>query len=208
LRPAADLVIFTSANAVRFGAAILQQWSASETAAIGPATARALQHAGHRVSIMPDSGYDSESLLADPRMQRVDGKRIALIKGAGGRERLAKELRQRGATVDEIAVYQRLQPSPSPQALRQLTDLLDAEALQVVTVTSLELADNLLAMLPTDLRTAIGKLAWLVPSERIAAALRERQLTTKLLRADSADDEDLVAALASWWPANKHVHGY
>src|SRR5580692_9552673 len=45
------LIIFTSANAVRYGAALLEQRRDLPLAAIGPATARALNQAGYRVSV-------------------------------------------------------------------------------------------------------------------------------------------------------------
>src|SRR6202451_2160323 len=40
-----DVIIFTSANAVRFGASLLDQKRELTLAAMGPATARALNHA-------------------------------------------------------------------------------------------------------------------------------------------------------------------
>jgi uroporphyrinogen-III synthase len=196
---APDLVVFTSSNAVRFGAEVLRDWSSSQTAAIGPATARALNRAGFRVAIVPELGYDSESLLGDPRMQHVTGKRILLVKGAGGRDRLGIELRRRGATVDELAVYVRVCPQPSVRELGQLVDLLGADALQAMTVTSLDLAENLLQMTPAELRSDLDRLTWLVPGDRVAAGLAERGVRAAMLRAASAEDHDLVAALVAWW---------
>src|SRR5271170_1539877 len=43
-----DLIIFVSANAVRFGAALLGQKRELTLAAVGPATAHALNQAGYR----------------------------------------------------------------------------------------------------------------------------------------------------------------
>jgi uroporphyrinogen-III synthase len=194
-----DLVVFTSANAVRFGVEVLRDWPSSQTAAIGPATARALNRAGYRVAIVPDAGYDSESLLGDPRVQHVTGKRILLVKGAGGRDKVAIELQRRGATVDELSVYVRVAPAPSVRALGQLADLLGADALQAVTVTSLELADSLMRMVSPELRPALDQLVWLVPGERVATGLAARGVTAKTLCAASAEDHDLVAALVAWW---------
>ena len=48
-----DVIIFTSANAVRFGVSLLDQQRDLTLAAVGPATARALNHAGYRVAIQP-----------------------------------------------------------------------------------------------------------------------------------------------------------
>ena len=68
-----ELIIFSSANAVRFGAALLDQRRDLPLAAIGPATARALNQAGYRVSVQPPEGFDSESLLRHPRLRAGRG---------------------------------------------------------------------------------------------------------------------------------------
>src|ERR1700722_13510432 len=47
------VIIFTSANAVRFGASLLDQQRDLCLAAMGPATARALNQAGYRVAVHP-----------------------------------------------------------------------------------------------------------------------------------------------------------
>ena len=61
-----DVIIFTSANAVRFGASLLDQQRDLTLAAIGPATARALNHAGYRVAVLPPprGTFDSEAFAA------------------------------------------------------------------------------------------------------------------------------------------------
>src|SRR5271165_5478867 len=79
-----DLIIFTSANAVRFGAGFLGQSRDLPLAAIGPATARALNQAGYRVAVQPADTTDSEGLLLHPRLEHLAGHRILIIKGANG----------------------------------------------------------------------------------------------------------------------------
>jgi hypothetical protein len=39
---------------------------------------------------------------------------------------------------------------------------------------------------------------WLVPGQRVAAALREHGLRAPLLLSESAEDQDLLAALLRW----------
>jgi hypothetical protein len=48
------------------------------------------------------------------------------------------------------------------------------------------------------LRTEFERAHWLVPGGRVAAGLRELGLQAPLLKADSAEDQDLVAALVRW----------
>ena len=62
-----DIVIFVSRNAVEYGIG----YSADALlAAIGPATANAVESAGRIVDIRPADGYDSEHLLAEPPLHQ------------------------------------------------------------------------------------------------------------------------------------------
>jgi uroporphyrinogen-III synthase len=193
-----DLIIFTSGNAVRFGHSLLDQQRDLTLAAMGPATARALNQAGYRVAVQPAGNFDSESLLDDPRLEHLAGHRILIIKGRGGRPFLEQQLAQRGARVVAADVYQRVPATPSDAALEALLASFAAGAVQVITATSLEIADNLLRLAAPALRREFERALWLIPGERIAAGLRERGLSAPLLQAESADDHDLVAALMRW----------
>jgi uroporphyrinogen-III synthase len=195
-----DVIIFTSANAVRFGASLLDQKRDLTLAAMGPATARALNHAGYRVAVLPQPGgtFDSESLLRHPRLEHPAGRRILIIKGSGGRPFLQDELACRGAEVAAVDVYQRVPAVPSPAVLSALLESFVGGAVQVITATSLEIAGNLLGMATPALRDEFERVHWLVPGERISAGLRERGLSSPLLQAESAEDHDLVAALVRW----------
>jgi uroporphyrinogen-III synthase len=193
-----DVIIFTSTNAVRFGAPLLDQKRDLTLAAMGPATARALNQAGYRVAVQPAEHFDSESLLLHPRLEHVAGRRILLIKGKNGRPLLEQELAQRGAQVVAIDVYQRVPATPSLAVLAALLDSFTAGAVQVITATSLEIAGNLLGMATPALRSEFERVHWLVPGERIAAGVRELGLSAPLLQAESAEDHDLVAALIRW----------
>src|ERR1700681_3060446 len=53
-----DVIIFTSTNAVRFGASLLDQKRDLTLAAIGAATARALNLAGYRVAVQPQETFE------------------------------------------------------------------------------------------------------------------------------------------------------
>jgi uroporphyrinogen-III synthase len=193
-----DVIIFTSANAVRFGVSFLDQKRDLTLAAIGPATARALNQAGYRVAINPTAAFDTEALLSQPKLAHVSGHRILLIKGSDGRELLQQELTRRGATVAAVSVYERVSAQPSPAMLAQVQERFAAGEMHAVTATSLETGDALLKLAPPALRAEFERVHWLVPSARVASGLRERGLGAPLLQADSADDQDLVAALIRW----------
>jgi uroporphyrinogen-III synthase len=195
-----DAIIFTSANAVRFGASLLDQKRNLTLAALGPATARALNQAGYRVAVQPppQGTFDSESLLQHPRLEHPAGRRILIIKGSHGRPFLEEELVRRGAHVVAADVYQRVPTTPSREVLEALLERFTAGAVQVITATSLEIAGNLLGLATPALRREFERAHWLVPGKRIAAGLRERGLSSPLVQAESAEDHDLVAALIRW----------
>jgi uroporphyrinogen-III synthase len=193
-----QLAIFSSANAVRFGAALLDQRRDLAIAAIGPATARALTLSGHRVSVQPAEGFDSESLLRHPRLNAMAGGHVLLITGAGGRDLLRQELVRRGAQVTVVEVYRRERRLPRASELAALEAQFSAGAIQVVTSTSAEIAASLLALATPALRRCFNDAEWLVPGSRVARSLRELGHTGGILEADSADDQDLVSALVRW----------
>jgi uroporphyrinogen-III synthase len=192
-----DIILFTSANAVRFGASLLDQKRDLTLAAMGPATSRALNQAGYRVAIQPGGSFDSEGLLAHPRLEHVAGHRILIIKGFHGRDLIQQELTRRGATVICADVYERVPAVVSASALETVRERFAAGELQVVTATSLEIGAALLKE-SLQLRKELERVHWLVPGRRVASGLRELGLTAPLLQADSAEDQDLVAALVRW----------
>jgi uroporphyrinogen-III synthase len=193
-----NLIIFTSANAVRFGASLLDQKRDLQLAAIGPATARALNRAGYRVAFTPGETPNSEGLLAHPRLQHLAGHRILMIKGSEGRQLLQQELGRRGANVVAAEVYQRVAVQPAADDLQVLQHRFAAGEVHVITATSLAVGLALLQMVPAMLRLEFERVPWLVPGERVAAALRGQGLRAPLLLSDSAEDQDLVAALLRW----------
>lgn len=193
-----DVIIFTSANAVRFGASVLDQKRDLTLAAIGPATARALNLAGYRVAVQPRESFDSEGLLLHPKLEHPAGRRILIVKGVGGRPFLEQELAQRGAQVVAAEVYQRMPAAPSPVLLAAVLDGFTSGAVQVITATSLDIAANLLLIADSALRREFERVHWLVPGERIARGLRELGMPAPVLQAESAEDHDLVDALIRW----------
>ena len=52
---------------------------------MGQRRKHALEHHGYDVSIMPQSGFSSEALLADPAFTNIKDKNILIIRGKSGR---------------------------------------------------------------------------------------------------------------------------
>ena len=151
-------IVFTSANGVaafweRLAAAGLAGDLPPSTrlAAVGPATARALEQHGQSATFIPDE-YVAEALAAG--LGDVAGARILLPHAELAREVLADALRARGATVDEIAAYRTLPPAPDPFGLAELARGVDA-----LTFTSASTARNFARLLEGSGLAAAGPAA-------------------------------------------------
>lgn len=146
----ADWIFFISVNAVNFALSgnngkIREYCLQARVAAVGEATANALKQAGIVVSALPEQGFNSEALLATPALQQLQDQRCVIVRGVGGRELLAETLRARGAEVEYFNVYERQQPVMEPL---KLTGLLQEKLLDVITITSAEALQNLVAQVP------------------------------------------------------------
>jgi uroporphyrinogen-III synthase len=191
-------VLFVSTNAVKHGAFLLEGRRNPQLAAVGPATAAALEHAGFRVSLVPAGGFDSESLLATPELTNVARSRVLIVRGDGGRELLGDELRRRGADVHYAEVYVRRCARPVPGALPAVEDAWTAGRIDVVTATSAELLRCLVEILTPAGRELLRRSVLLAGGPRIADAARQIGHDGEIVVARAADDASLMDALTEW----------
>jgi uroporphyrinogen-III synthase len=193
-----DLVIFVSANAVRYGADFLDQRRDVPVAAVGQATAAALNSAGYRVSLMPSEGADSESLLAMSQLTHMTGQRVLIVRGSGGRELLAEVLTARGAQVQYAEVYTREPARPSTELQAEIERLWLLGGISVYAATSVELLESLVGIVTLRCRELMDSTALVTGSRRVAEAASRLGLGSPLVIADSPDDAALVGALVRW----------
>lgn len=191
-------IVFVSANAVRFGVGLLGERRMLRLATVGPATSAALNHAGFRVDLVPAGRFDSEGLLATPEFTHVAGQRILIVRGTGGRELLADELRARGAEVSYIEVYERRPAQLPPGVIAAVEAEWTAGSIDVVTATSVELLRALVELLGPEGRRLLERSALLAGGSRIAVQAREAGLAGPLIIAAAPDDDSLVTALLAW----------
>lgn len=189
-----DWVIFTSTNAVDCAFAQLPRPVRARVAAVGRATARALDELGLTVDATPADVSDSEGLLATPELAEVRGRRMLILKGAGGRDKLQQSLSARGAEVTLGEVYRRRIATPGHDAHERLAQACAADA-PVIAVTSVDVLDSLLELVPHARHPRLRYAALLVPGERVAAAARERYWCGRIIVAPSAEDATMVATL-------------
>lgn len=189
-----DIAIFVSANAVEYGVPAPDTWPPGlATFAPGPGTAAALVATGIVDVRIPTATFDSEGLLALPQLHDVEGKRVVIFRGEGGRGELAEGLRARGAVVTYVECYRRAAPAA---AAAGLSEVLRAGRAQALTLTSSEGLDNLCALLNPMDRTLLAQLPAFVPHSRIAEHARE--LGFHSIETGGAD-AGLIAGLLEWF---------
>ena len=188
-------LIFVSNNAVSFGGEVINNYWPQfpigiEVIAIGPTTAEAASEQLGCEVIQPSSGMTSEDILRLPALSNVSDKKIAIVRGQGGRELLADTLRERGAIVDYLEAYRR---TPVDYTSVDFCNRLQKAAVNVLTVSSGESLDRL-----THLLAANGKmlqqLKLLVPSERIGLQAKKAGYE-QVKNAGGADLLSFVSAL-------------
>jgi uroporphyrinogen-III synthase len=193
-----DLAIFVSANAVKKALDLVQArraWPAGlRVATVGRGSERELQRRGFAAVIAPSERFDSEALLDLPELKDVQGKRVVIFRGDGGRELLGDTLSARGAAVEYAECYRRGRPQADVAALLALAA---RQELDAFTVTSSEGLANLHDMLGEKGRQSLEQTPLFAPHERIAAAARALGVQTVVLT--SPGDQGLVAGLAAFF---------
>jgi uroporphyrinogen-III synthase len=181
--------VFVSVNAVAHGLVAVRRrgaWPAGiRTAAVGNATARALEEAGLGPVLRPTGTEDSEGLLAASGWGDLTGRRVVIFRGQGGRETLATGLRSAGALVSYAEVYRRAAPAADPAPLRLA---LSAGEISAICAMSGETVHNLFELCGPDSRLALCATPWLVPHARVAETARSLGVLCILESAGSSDD--------------------
>ena len=165
-----DLSIFVSVNAVEFGIA----QAAGRIAAIGPATAAAIEASGRQVDVRAEMGYSSEDLLSVPALQRLSGKIVRIVRGSRGRELLAATLANRGAVVQYLGVYERRLPDYSAAELDRFEMQWRAGEIDVIVVMSGESLSNLIQLLPSGCLHDFNAMRLVTPARRLLQEIEAR----------------------------------
>ena len=169
--------------------------------AVGPTTAAAASEMLGCEVIQASSGMTSEDILDLQQLQPVQDKKIAIVRGQGGRELMALSLRQRGAKVDYLEAYSRKTIDYENSDFQQK---LKTAGVNVLTVSSGESLHRLTALLQATGRpsevghsnsaAAMQRLSLLAPSERVAEQARQAGYKY-VYNAKGADPASFVAAL-------------
>ena len=194
-----DVVIFTSVNGVEefcaqlrgrgLGADVL---AARELVAIGPATAAALEARSLTPSLVPET-YVAEGVLAalEERARRLAGARVLLPRAREARSVLPDTLRELGALVDVVPLYDTL-PARFLDVPRERIEQAD-----YITFTSSSTVRAFIDLMGSELltqRLARVRLASIGPVT--SAALREHGLGVAI-EAREYTSEGLARAIAA-----------
>jgi len=184
---ALDFAIFISANAVEKALPVLlaqRSLPASlQIIAVGRRTAEVLSQ-WPLTAHCPAPPFNSEQVLAMPQLQEILGKQIVIFRGEGGRELLAETLQQRGAIVNYVNVYRRIQPRRRP---------LESDQIDMIVVTSGDGLQNLLTMFEGQKWVRYTPLV--VMSQRIREQAWQLGIQAPMWVAPMANDEGLMAAI-------------
>jgi uroporphyrinogen III methyltransferase/synthase len=116
--------------------AVEQAQASAVIAAIGPGTARALAEHGISADVVPER-FVAEALVEALEGVDIDGKRVLIARAAEARDVLPDALRERGAEVDVVALYETVREEPAPEAVEA------AQSADYVTFTSSSTVRNL-----------------------------------------------------------------
>ncbi|WP_300774580.1 uroporphyrinogen-III C-methyltransferase [uncultured Desulfovibrio sp.] len=147
-------LIFTSVNGVRWFWKRLEAAGKDSralglcrVAAIGPATAEALEARGIRPDFIPER-YVAEGVVEGLLARgKVDGVRMLLPRAAKAREVLPDELRKAGARVDVISAYETI---PAATRKDEVLDRIQAGTLDCITFGSSSTVENFLSLIPAE----------------------------------------------------------
>lgn len=191
--PAADVTIFVSRNAAEFGSG----FASGRIAAVGPATAEALEARGLKVDIVPVGGFDSEHLLKDPDLVNAEDRSFRIVRGDAGRELLADELSRRGGRVDYLAVYERRRPSYSDEELDEIAERINGGDIGAIVVMSVQSLENLDALIPAKCAEAFQRTPLVTPAARVIKELRMRGPDRPAALAASPRPDDILDAIVT-----------
>jgi uroporphyrinogen III methyltransferase/synthase len=112
-----DVVCLTSPNGARLLLDALARvgldaraLAGTTLAVIGPGTGQALAHRGLRADVVPERSV-AEALASELIERGVAGKRVLVARAADARDVLPDTLREAGATVDVVALYETVRES-------------------------------------------------------------------------------------------------
>lgn len=194
-------IIFISRNAVEIGmrlvAAHRKTLDGLAVYAVGVGTGARLKELGVAGVHMPRGEFSSEGLLKLPGLSahEIEGKRVLVMRGAGGREVLAQGLQSRGAQVDYCEVYERIVP---PEPLSAVLRKCEVTKPDIAVITSLESVINLAQKIDEEGLDLLYDMPLIVVGARTAHEVERLGFTEPPVVVENPGDQSIVEALIEW----------
>jgi hydroxymethylbilane synthase len=193
-----DWVVFTSANGVRWVAErmktlglALGNLAVTKIAAIGPATARALEQLGRHVDFLPTKFLGEQIALELPIAR---GQRALLLRADLASDVLARGLHARGVNVTDVDAYRTVMPPARA---------IDVQTIDAITFTSSSTVRNFVAML-NGARDQLQRTAVFCIGPVTAETARELGLRVDAVAEEHTMD-GLVAAMVKFYNTEESV---
>jgi uroporphyrinogen-III synthase len=170
-----------------------------EVAAVGRKTEAELERLKLRVQLIPEE-FTASSLVRLLAQQGVGGKRILVPQGSLARTELVQGLRDVGAEVHPVTVYQTI--AADARNAGPILDIVRQGRMDVVTFASPSAVQNFAQLLPERSLVSIGQVTTIaVIGPTTAQAIRDLRGTPVIVAAD-ATAVGLVKAIVSHYLAH------
>jgi uroporphyrinogen-III synthase len=193
-----DWLVFTSGNGVRFffERVASGEWRVASgewprVGAVGEATARLLLERGVKADFVPEA-FTGEQLALG--LGDMAGKKVLLARAKIGRPEIVDLLRERGAVVDEFALYESIPAVPTSAALAELDKGID-----VITFTSPSTVRHFLEIMKADSLAKVVRSALIACIGPTTAAEAEKQGLSVAIMPDVYTIDGLMAALVAYF---------
>jgi uroporphyrinogen-III synthase len=219
LKRQVDYVIFMSTNGIKYlfsAAEALDEISQLKEGlaktfviAVGPRTAQALEEEYHvHVSLVP-AKYSSEGIIESLQGKEIAGKTVRVPRTSNATPTLTDKLKEMGADVEEIYVYESGLPVDEKQKDKFFQDLTSGKIDAIVFGSGLS-AKNIFKMLSEKASTETlrdlvnGKVTTVAIGPTTAEALRGMGIRVDVMPKDYLFEKAL-AALAVYWTTHNTI---
>ena len=186
----ADLVLLTSVNAIDYAHQLHPLPWPVKTTGIGKVSTEWLSKLGQQQTQQAVPPFTSEGFIE--QLKKSDIKQLVVVKGDGGRNVIQSACAELGIKCTTIEVYKRSLPQHHSD---DVGTLITTNPPTVVCVTSNEVLQNLITLVPKALTPQLLSLPLVVNSERSVKLAKELGFTNKVLVANPPGDEGQLKAL-------------